>query len=271
MCFPTTPRSTAGFLVASLLGGYACIPLPIPHNEQVTPSVAGTLRSDAGSPIAGAAIALTGSSRDTLCAHPAIRRVVDERGRFETPATEERKTIFWFTLMENFGLTDYWLCTGTVDSAGTALYLARTIIHGHAHGHAAGDSLVCLGWVWEERRRVTCNGTFPQRMFEGGHWARGAAHGWYRLIVADDEVWGYLSRAFVQWLEAKGPEAADSLVAMVELPDEVTSELRGVPFREQDSHWYLSIPSTKRTFWGHTRWLTFELGPPGEAHRVPEP
>src|SRR6266566_3966294 len=94
---------TACGIVALVLGVTACIPLPIPHNEQVTPPVSGTLRSSAGSSIAGAAIALTGSRRDTLCAPAAIRRVADEHGRYHTPATEARKTIFWVTMMEHFG------------------------------------------------------------------------------------------------------------------------------------------------------------------------
>jgi len=262
---------TACCIVALVLGVTACIPLPIPHNEQVTPPVSGTLRSSAGSSIAGAAIALTGSRRDTLCAHAAIRRVADEHGRFHTPATEARKTIFWVTMMEHFGprFTSYWLCAGTVDSTGAAVYRARAALT----AQESGDSLACLAWVWRERYWVACNGTSVRRIFEGGHWVQGSVQGRYRLIVADDEASGS-SRAFVQWLEAKGRDAADSLAAAVELPEEVTrSEVPHFPFAERGGHWYLRVPTPKRTFWRgpYTQWLSFELGVPGDARKVPEP
>src|SRR5947208_16608932 len=92
---------TACCIVALVLGVTACIPLPIRHNEQVTPPVSGTLRSSAGSSIAGAAIALTGSRRDSLCAHAPIRRAADEHGRCHPPDTDARTAVFWVPMMEH--------------------------------------------------------------------------------------------------------------------------------------------------------------------------
>jgi len=174
-------------------------------------------------------------------------------------------------MMEHFGprFTSYWLCAGTVDSTGAAVYRARAALT----AQESGDSLACLAWVWRVRYWVACNGTSVRRIFEGGHWVQGSVQGRYRLIVADDEASGS-SRAFVQWLEAKGRDAADSLAAAVELPEEVTrSEVPHFPFAERGGHWYLRVPTPKRTFWRgpYTQWLTFELGVPGDARKVPEP
>ena len=272
MCIHSPLRLSASSLVAVALGVLACIPLPIPHTEQVTPNVVGDLRSSSGVPIPGVAVAFTGSPRDALCAKAMTHPVVDERGRFQATATKARKTILWLTLMENFGQNRsyYWLCAGTLDSGGAAAYQTRTYIN----GHAAGDSLACVAWVWKERHRVTCNGTSRQRMFEGGHWAQGAVEGRYRVIVAEDEVWDYPSRAFVQWLAVSDRDAIDSLVATLELPERVdVYELHRLRFAERAGHWYLRVPSTKWTFWkgAHTRWLTFALGPPGDARQVLTP
>src|SRR5437773_579778 len=110
----------------------------------------------------------------------------------------------------------------------------------------SGGSLACLAWVWRVRYWLGCNDTSVRRIFEGGHWVQGSVQGRYRLIVADDEASGS-SRAFVQWLEAKGRDAADSLAAAVELPEEVTrSEVPHFPFAERGGHWYLRVPTPKR-------------------------
>src|SRR5207237_9338027 len=104
----------------------------------------GAFRSGAGAPIAGAALAAAGPRRARLCAPAAIRRVADEHGRFHTPATEARKTIFWVTMMEHFGprFTSYWLCAGTVDSTGVAVWWARASLA----AAVSGDSLACIAW-----------------------------------------------------------------------------------------------------------------------------
>src|SRR6266545_2204569 len=98
--------------VIPLLLSTACIPLPIPHTETVIPAVSADFRAPSGRPARGLAIALTGHEKDTACGRAQVHRVTDAEGRIAAPATQERKSIFWLTLMENFGLRTYWLCTG---------------------------------------------------------------------------------------------------------------------------------------------------------------
>ena len=65
-----------------------------------------------------------------------------------------------------------------------------------------------------------------------------------------------------------------NLIAAVELPEEVTEyEVRHFSFAERGGHWYLRVPTPKRTLWRgpYTQWLTFELGVPGDARKVLEP
>src|SRR2546427_4772061 len=54
--------------------------------------------------------------RSTLFPYTTLfRSITDDQGHIEAPVTEQRKSIFWLTLMENFGLRNYWLCTGRMD------------------------------------------------------------------------------------------------------------------------------------------------------------
>jgi hypothetical protein len=250
------------------LGLVSCIPIPIRHDELVTPKVVGELRASDGRPAAGAALALTASDRDTLCADASVRRVAEDQGRFLAPPVEERKTIFWFVFMENFGLTSYWLCAGRIDSSGTPVYVDRTYIH----GHQSGDSLACLTWEWNERERLACNLPFTKRIFEGGLWVQGSVRGRYRLIVADDHVWAWRCRAFLQWLEAPMQSGPERVAATAQLGDGmICSEVPEAPLDRRTDRWYVHLPSIKRTTWGHVRWQSYELGAPGDAHNVSGP
>ena len=99
----------------------------------------------------------------------------------------------------------------------------------------------------------------------GGQWTHGEVRGTYRVILAELQPWGSPLRGYVQWL------VRDSVVAMAELPDMVqlwdTGELG---FIERGNHSHFTIASTKRSKWGRTRWLTFELGAPGEVRKLPD-
>ena len=248
----------------------ACIPLPIPHSELVTPQVAGTLEDSNGLPARGSLVALTPSEHDTLCTQPTIQQRTDDQGRFQAGATERHKTILLLTLMEDFGYRSYWLCSTAADSTGKVLYRARTY-----RLDRNGASLRCLTWVWQDRPRITCNSSNApnDRIIEGGHWVLGATEGTYRVILGGEGAWGYPTHAFIQWLARPTPRtpervkaALDSLAAMVELPEEVNiGETPTVSLRQDFGQWLLIVRSTKRTFWGRARSLIYRLGPPGEA------
>src|SRR2546429_8364560 len=83
--------TVSGF-IAICIGG--CLPLPIPHNEVVTPAVSANFVTARGRPAAGIAVGVTGSSKGTLCTAGAGHRVPDAQGRINAPPTEERETVF---------------------------------------------------------------------------------------------------------------------------------------------------------------------------------
>jgi hypothetical protein len=253
------------------LGATACLPLPIPHTEQITPHVVGELRRSDGSPLVDTPVALTVWDHDTSCANAVIRRSTDSAGHFALPATKVRKHIFWLTLMENPARsTFYWLCAGTTDSAGEAALRHRTGIWGHLDG----DSLACLEWVWLERLRVTCNTEREQRFVTRGDWTDGGTGGTYRVIIAEEEK-GLRAHWYAQWLESSRSAAFVTVRAMAEVPADLADKTwylttaSWVPIASTNGRWYLTVPSIKRTLWGNTRWLRFELGPPGHMRQVP--
>jgi hypothetical protein len=163
--------------------------------------------------------------------------------------------------MENpGGWTQYWLCTGAVDSAGHLVYRSRTRIAGHVRG----DSLKCLEWVWRESQRVTCEAAGDRRIVMRGGWTQGITGGTYRMILAEDEEWGYGLRPFIQWLEApsaSGPMVVRGTVALPVAvgasPDAELTLLKG--------RWHV----TAITAIGR-RSMAFELGPPNEFRQCTE-
>jgi hypothetical protein len=81
-------------------------------------------------------------------------------------------------------------------------------------------------------------------------------------------TWNF--RGFVQSLEPSRGGEEVTVRAITELP--VGAELRGpwegAHFGYQNGHWYLMAPSIKRAKGNKTRWLKFELGPPGQVRQV---
>ena len=254
-CAPTIAIASA--IALSLTG---CIPIPIPHTAQVTPAAVGELRRSDGTPSALVSVALTASSRDTSCAKAAVQRVTDSSGRFDIPAARQRKTIVWLTLMENLGLTQYWLCAGASDSAGHLTYRSRTSVLGHLDG----DSLKCLEWAWRETPRVTCENARGQQIVTRGAWTQGTSAGTYRMILAEDDEWGHSTRPFIQWLEvpsAGGPLVVRGVAVLpVMVGGDYLTEIVLIGGR-----WHVTaVTAISR------KKLTFELGPPTEFRQVPD-
>jgi len=258
----------------------ACIPLPIPHNELVTPAVRGRFRSSSGRPAAGIAVALTSSDTDTSCNRAVVRRVTDARGQLQAPRVAQRKTIYWLVMMDRGSGIGYWLCAGSVDSLGTPRYSSRTAILGTPRG----DDLDCFTWQSPERDHITCNRE-RYAPLEGGRWSRGTVHGTYRVVfVASSLGWDgrkgdedgechvdspYIIdpiHPYVQWL------AGDSIVAVTELPRCAKPwERKHLGLSERGSRWYLTFAVNHSTSWNKLgkRWVTYELGTPGEVREVP--
>jgi hypothetical protein len=159
----------------------------------------------------------------------------------------------------------YWLCTGTLGPDSTVAYHTRTVVI----GNPKLDSVTCLQWDWQERRHTTCSTTYSQRVFTGGSWEADNNRGSYRLILAAEDTWGYGAKAILQWLGRTADGTADSIHATLELPVEPAAAISPEPwFLLGDGQAVVRIASTKPKAWGGTRWYSFVLGEPAEAHRV---
>jgi hypothetical protein len=238
-----------------LVSGPACVPLPIPHTEQVTPSVVGVLRRSDGSPVAGERVASTAVSEDRHCQGTGARATTDSNGTFQLPATQVRRRILWVTMMESFGLTPYWVCAGSADSSTTS----RGTQHGgriFVLGHRWGDSLSLVSWIWHDTMQVT----FDRQIATGGGWSEGGATGFYRVLVAATDNWGHAARAYVEWVE-RTPAGAQKVRAIAEL--EAGAPIVGAEIDEARGHWFAIVQRARPPKGSDLRRLMFELGPPG--------
>ena len=265
MPFRNASRATTVALLPALVLGAAtaCIPLPIPHMAQATPPVTGTLYASDGTPVAGERVAATDHERDRSCTRAGGRAITDARGRFAMPEVKVRRRIFWFTMMENFGMTGYWLCAGPADSAmGTAPRQRSNVA-----GHFLGDTVACLEWRWREAERLACNSSRLDRVVTGGTWSEGGSSGWYRLILHGD----YDARVFVQWVEPGPAGTPLDVRATAELPTgDPVETWYGTQLAGRADRWRVTVSSMKKTKWGNERLLRFELGPPGVIRELPE-
>jgi hypothetical protein len=82
-------RYVCVFAVVYSLGTSGCLPLPIPHMQQVTPRVSGRVRNSVGKPSSALQLALTAHDKDTMCTRPSVRTVTDSMGAFRVPFIEE--------------------------------------------------------------------------------------------------------------------------------------------------------------------------------------
>lgn len=258
----------------------ACIPIPTKHFEQITPAVVGTLSLDDGTPAGQYFIAATDDSKDRTCSRPGGRGLTDSLGRFQLPATSEEKSVFWFTLMENFGLRSYWVCARPAASGapGGARVdeAARTVIAGHAQG----DSLDCLCWHWRDTTRLSCNAAsadkkFPvdrnwKQIIRGGSWTEADVSGSYRVLLVPIEGWEAEARAVVQWVVGGTAGRQNAVRTQMGLPTRDSVDLQGASLHQVGDAWRVRVLSARKTTWGNDIWLTFELGPPGQLHEVRE-
>ena len=263
-------------------GAIGCIPLPIPHTAQITPKLTGVLEHSDGSPIAGASIGVADKEHDTTCSQFRMRDTTDEAGRFRLPAMKVRRRIFWLSLMENFGMTGYWLCAQRANAQPDGTHLLRTSVA----GMISGDSLRCLEWQAEPARHLTCESWVPvtahfprrsepelrvvqTRIVEGGSWAEAGANGHYRILLADaPDRWGV--SAFVQWLDTTASAGNKRVLATVPLPTVEPVGGTAPRFLKQSEDWYVAMIAAKRSSWGNNRPFVFLLGPPGTVRLIPD-
>lgn len=217
----------------------ACIPIPARHQEQVTPTIFGTLALDDGTPAAHYFIAATDDEKDLTCSRPGGRGITDSLGRFHLAEIKEEKKIFWITMWENFGMRAYWLCArpaaGGVPGGGLVDAPSWTFIF----GHFSGDSLDCVQWSWRDTTRLNCNvlplyKQLPRpdlRMLRGGSWRDGEVTGGYRVLFVEAHRWPYEARAVVQWLGGS-PGSPKTVRAEMALPTHDLVEFWGASLDE---------------------------------------
>lgn len=262
-----TARSRPIALLAALsilaVAVTGCIPVPIPHWAQVTPRVVGTLNRDDGRPIAGAAVGITPDHEDRTCSRSGVRDTTDAEGRFQLPVVKERRRVFWLTMIENFGLTGYWVCARPADS----LPGVTEVIRSSVDGHLEGDSLLCLRWEERDGRRLVCeSSTRRHRVVEGGRWADGGASGYYRLLIADADDIGYSSHLAVQWVDSSAATLVARVVAVAESPaGEPVQSWPAPKLLLRGGRWYATATAERLSKWGNRREVVLELGPPGVA------
>lgn len=259
--------AVAGALALATTG---CIPIPISHMVQVTPTVSGTLHTSEGSPVRNARVAVTGSSRDKGCTRSGGVGLTDAMGRFYLPAVDERRHIFWLTLMESFGRTVYWLCADPNPSTSSASPPDSHPPRLQILGYASGDSLACLTFELQGAAQVACNGLSEMQIVTEGTWTDGALSGTYRVLLPPLAGWG--ARAVVQWITpAPGPHTRGTLHAQAELPTGNGVRPEETRIRLYSNGWHVVLLSVEKTRWNNDIWLTFELGGPGAFRQVSDP
>ena len=244
-----------------------CVPLPIPHMEQASPSVVGALRDEDGAPMTGVRVAAAEGPERSQCAWSHGEQT-DASGRFRLPGVRVRRNIVWLTLFERVGMRQYWLCARADSVASDA---ARSLF-AQIDGTFRGDTVACLAWRWRDSPYLTCDAEERQRTRTGGAWADSNARGVYRLIIDSLDPKKYWhTRAFVQWVELTRDGKPGTVRTTIELPTEGDVDQYEPPsFSRPTGRWTVVVKSDTPTKWGNDRYLVFELGAPGVVTRMPD-
>ena len=81
---------TGGVLALALLT--AGCPVPMRYTERLAPPLVGVVRSDAGAPVGGVALAVSTSDD---CRRPSAADTTDSAGVFRIPAADRRRRVAW--------------------------------------------------------------------------------------------------------------------------------------------------------------------------------
>ena len=256
----------------------AC-PAPIARTEVRAAAVVGRFVREDGTPVHGAAVAVSAVGGDSACARTGARAVTDATGGFALSTLERRQyRVTWIVPGLDLARPRYVVCL-----APTGDTLPRRAYSGYAWSRDAAlrDTIACVEWTWQDRPRVTCAGEAEPAIATGGRWTSGDAAGFYRVLLAKEamRVPGYRVpmpriHAYVQWVEAGAAGRPATVWATAAVPADPRVDVQwGPALIERDGAWHLRLDGTRKRFlndFSRTS-LAFALGPPGEVVVAPRP
>ncbi|GLC24611.1 hypothetical protein rosag_11240 [Roseisolibacter agri] len=270
----------AALLALALTPCVTACPTPISRTEVRAVAVVGRFVREDGTPVPGTAVAVSTERGDSTCARGGARAVTDASGGFALSTLERRHyRVTWIVPGLDLARPGYVLCL-----APSGDTLPRRAYSGDAasRGPAKRDTIACVEWTWHGRKRVTCAGEAVPAIITGGRWTSGEVVGFYRVLLALEQmrVPGYRVpvpriHAYVQWVEPGETGRPAVVRATVAVPVDPRVDLQwwGNALIERDGAWYLRLDGTRKRFLNSfsPTSLAFALGPPGEVAVAPRP
>src|ERR1041384_1002555 len=238
----------------------------------------------AATPLRGAPVVIAGSD----CSRPAFSGTTDSSGGFSFPGVDKTHHVTWMIPMFDRVAPGYVLCVSSGDTLLPAYHVA-----GRMEGPWPRDSVACVRWTWRDQPRTSCSGNAERALASGGRWIEGEATGWYQVILTREDTTppgrGRLGRRWqgpprpqnrslvvVQCLE-QSDAARPAMVrwAVTQQLDKDVEAAGEVTLEERYNRWCATVNtvrSVRRLYWTSDKRevVTFTLGPPGQAHPVPE-
>ena len=261
-------RVLAAFICCLAPLAAAC-PLPIAHTEALSAPLTGIyLRTD-GTRVSGAVASISTDGRDTTCARGIMRTVTDSAGVFRFPGTEKRYRVVWVIPNFDRATTMYYVCLGVGDTLHRA-YRG----YGSLRGSASPDSIMCIEWEWQARRRVACSGQAERTVATGGRWAVGDEGGWYQVFLTEEpEPPTPRPHIYVQWVVQPASGLRHVRQSAEVVVDRKVWALWDPVVWTEGGRWYVSFDGFKHAFMNDlaSAHLRYQLGLPGEVTKVVGP
>ncbi len=258
--------------VAVVLAGLAvACHRPVLWPEPVTPVILGTLRWEAGGPIEGEEIRISGARGDSTCRHATRRTATGPQGYFQLPPANLEIPIPIFYACALIGADTQFIDAG--------VWYAPSRV----------DSVSCMAWHWDTRIRLTCERAGEHRIFDGGRWRQRTTDpydGFYRALLVTEKIRAPNGETaamrpvlYVHWLRplypANGRQPPFTLAAITRFPmEEEVFKLAAASFWERNDTTFLTVAAFKHRSSADTTLtrLTYRFGEFfDEVVRVEEP
>ena len=255
----TGSRPSRGLVIGVLLTT-ACLPIRITYLD--SPTLDGSYRTAAGTPIRGAQVLVSARYSDTTCAAPAARAITDSNGAFHLPQTKHTER--FLILLPIDRIASYRICVTSHDTLRTAY---RTASLGMA---APSQPLECFEWMSGSGARATCVEEGTWGVVSGGRWVSGDTTGYYRLVTQYDPRNGARVFVLAQWIAGPRGRPTGPIVQTVDL-SAVTTKLFSMAQPElvpDGDRWRVLLKGATRPDGHLVHDVLFALGPPGDVRLV---